>query len=104
MKLQVWAEVDLPDPDSDETINDYVRTFQDEYPSLCGLVADFIDEIGSVDADRPKVIVSLEGRRVMLAMHPLVVCPECKRTMSRTDIGRFLFVCVCGHREGDTQR
>ena len=104
MRLQVWAEVDLPDPDEDETVNDYVRAFQDEYPSLCGLVADYIDDTQG-DRSRPtKVIVTLNGRRVVLAMHPTVVCPDCRNVMTRTDIGRFLFVCVCGHREGDTQR
>lgn len=102
MKLQLWAEVDLPDPDPDETVNDYIRSFQDEYPSLAGLVADYVDD--TIASQNKKVIVTLAQRRVVLHLHQQMICPDCRNEMQRTDIGRFLFVCVCGHREGDTQQ
>lgn len=102
MKLQIWAEAELAIDEVDSQT--MVRLIQDEYPSLSGVAADFFDDLGRVDAERPKVIVSLDGRRVVLAMHPRMICPDCRRDMMRTDVGRFLFVCVCGHREGDTER
>ena len=100
MKLQIWAEIELPDPDEDETVNDYVRAFQDEYPSLAGLVADYIDDRHGDDSRQPKVIVTVNSRRVILALHPELVCPDCKNIMVKQDSGSFLFTCVCGHREG----
>ena len=96
MKLQVWAEVDIPYPGEDP--NEWVTALQDGYPSLSGLAADFIEQ---PDA---KVIVSLEGRRVVLQMHPKIVCPECRRVIEKAESGRFLFQCRCGHAEGDTMR
>lgn len=100
MKLQVWAEVELPDDDFGETVNDRIAGIQDNYPSLSGLVADLID-----GRDESKVIVSCDKGRVVLALHPRLVCPECYRFMVKDDHpgAPWLFYCACGHTEGRVQ-
>ena len=98
MKLQIWAEVEF-DGAEEDAVNEYIATIQSEYPSLSGLVSDFVD-----GADRSKVIVTLERRRVVLALHPRMICPECKRDMKKAEVGRFLFRCFCGHVEGDLEK